>query len=105
MISSLLKNAKPMTRRQNICWAVFGATCVAITGVLVAYHFWSEDSIRREMSEAGAGIIDVSSITLGCSHEYFWGHYVLLDRPDKIKVWRKVCRDWKEQHWYPAGGL
>lgn len=105
MIISLLKNAKPMTRRQNIWFGIFCLSCIAITGVLVAYNLWANDSIETQLTNDGATDISIRAIYLGCSPQYYWGHDVILTTPNGVRASRVVCRDWKEQRWYPAGGL
>lgn len=94
-----------MTLRQNIWFGVFCAACIAATGLIGAYWFWVEDSIRSQMDGAGAEVINIEVLSFRCSPQYFWGHDVLLDRPDGVRVWRHVCRNWTEKIWFsfPVG--
>jgi hypothetical protein len=105
VFGGFLKGSAPWTRRQNTWFGVYCVTAVAITCAVVGIDRWADASISRHVSEGGAVAIRVDAAVLRCSREYFFGHDVLLDRPDGVRVWRRVCRDWIGQHWFsfPVG--
>jgi hypothetical protein len=92
-----LKDSKPWTRKQNIWFGVYCATCITIITALVTYEIWMQTGIFKLTD---IRIEWISVLKLPCSPEHFWGQSIYYKRlTDEYQRHGALCRDWRAGRW------